>query len=628
MITKEIRNWQHGIVDSIEPSSIKPGSLSKALNFLTLGDRMELRRGSKRLGSDAGAGSITGLHVGVKLDTSGTQVLFRKRGRKIEYYDEATEDWIENGSNVIPAAAEDEDFAFASYDSQAGAQVFGSSPQSSIYKIMVANPGSITDLLSTVYRGYLRIKQSRTFLWNRNSASGSGAHDEQNPYLSWIDARSYSTVTAEALADVSTGTLAFKGGGSKRTCFGVKITVTTSGQVFTDNRDGTLTGSTGGTGTINYTTGVYTTNDTGAGTVDYQYEDSTNNGIADFSFASPTRVAGTGNVFLQGDGGPLMGIETYGDTEYCGHRYKTYALTLTQDDTNATNLIFRDTEGVPYWRAMKGTSRGIFYVNIQQSAKPILKVMRLQKGSTAIDGEPISSQIDLSGYVFDRCSVDEFGDYIVFWCRTADSDINNRAVLYHKTWRSFDLVDYYANMSATYNGALVGGDSGTGNVYELFSGVDDDDAVVDGFMETNEWDLEYPGYLKGCKKLELEGAIGPSQVFDVKVSIDKGAFVTVGQILGSGEYVDRSQRVSIGPQTLGRGQIGGGSDGIEAYHYFVSLSLRLGKFERIKVRLERGTDQTTDPDNPQDGIGFFSLSTLRFRDIRMKSQKLARKYRT
>ena len=188
MITKEIRNWQHGIVDSIEPSSIKPGSLSKALNFLTLGDRMELRRGSKRLGSDAGAGSITGLHVGVKLDTSGTQVLFRKRGRKIEYYDEATEDWIENGSNVIPAAAEDEDFAFASYDSQAGAQVFGSSPQSSIYKIMVANPGSITDLLSTVYRGYLRIKQSRTFLWNRNSASGSGPHDEQNPYLSWTHA--------------------------------------------------------------------------------------------------------------------------------------------------------------------------------------------------------------------------------------------------------------------------------------------------------------------------------------------------------------------------------------------------------------------------------------------------------
>lgn len=622
MINREIRNWTYGLVDDIEPSSIKPGSISKALNFLTLGDRMELRRGSKTLGDDTGTTeNVGGLHVGVNLDSAGTQVLFRKRGRRIEYFDETTQLWVENGTNVLPAAAVDDDFAFGSYYSQAGAQVFGSSPNSSIYKIMTANPGSITDLLSTVHRGYIRIKQSRMFLWNRKDASGR--KDEQNPYQSWIDNRQYTTVTAEATTSLG-GTLAFKGGGAKRTCFGILLTLTVSGEVFSDNRDGTLTGTLGNTGTINYTSGVYTISIAGVGTVDYQWEDSTNQGLADFSFATPTRVAGTGNVFLQGDGGPLMGIESYGDVEYCGHRYKTWALTLGSDDTTATNLIFRDREGIPNWRGMKGTSKGIYYVDSVDENDPVLKVMQLQRGSTAVDGVPISTNVDLSGYRFDRTFVEEFDDYIIFGCRTEDSDNNNRFILYNKIWSSIDIVDYYGLCAAIYNGALIGGDSASGNAVELFSGHDDDDAVVDGFMELNEWDLDYPGYLKACKSLEIEGNIGPDQVFDVLASPDKGAFVTIGQIKGSGSYVDHTQRVTVGSLTLGRGEIGGGGDGIEAYHYFRKLSFRLGKFERVKIRLQRGVD--SDNSN-HEGIGYFSMSTLRFRDIRLKAQKIARQYR-
>lgn len=633
MIDRTIENWTTGLVNEIEPESIPVGSFQDALNFLTFGDRFELRRGSRILGTDAGAGSVGGLEVAANLDSAGTEVIFRKRARKIEYYTEAIGDWTENGSDVIPAAAEDDDFAFATYYSQAGAQVFGSSPNSSHYKIMVANPGSITDLLATVYRGYIRVKQSRTFLWNRKDTSGR--RDEHNPYLSYIDNRQYTTVTAEAIGAAGSltyaGTLAFKAAGSKRTCFGV--TFTDGVELFTDNRDGTLTGDQGGTGTINYTSGAYsvTFNAVAGGSVTstYQWEDSTNQGLADFSF-SGTRTAGQGNIFLQGEGGPFMGVESYGPTEYCYHKRKTYALTIPADDTNSTNLIFRDNDGVPNWRACKGTSKGIFYLQDSDQKNPQLKRVVLQEGSTADDDEVISVNLDLSGYRFDRCAIEEWGEYIITWCRTEDSSVNNRAILYNTEWEAFDIVDYWGLASKVFGGALIFGESITGNVVEGFSGVDDSDAVIDGHATINEWDLDYPGYLKVVKEIQIEGNIGPDQVFDVYVALDKGAFVLIGQIRGDGNYVDRNNRVSVGPQTLGRGVVGGGSsstDGITAYHYNRPIAFRVGRFERVSLRFTRGIN-ADDPDNQIDGIGYFSVSKVRYHDVRLKSQKLPRRFRT
>ncbi len=624
MITKEIKNWIYGIVDSIEPNSIPVGSLSSALNFLTLGDRIEQRRGSRTLGADAGAGSVGGLGVGIKLGPDGTEIMFRKRKgqRKIEWWNVDTEAWAETGNDATPVAANDDDFAFDTYQSQAGSQGFFSSPTSSIYKILIANPGSITDLVSSAYRGYIRIKQSRMFLWNRNGTA-TGQRDEQNPYLSYIDALTYTTVTAEATTSLA-GTLVFKAGDPKRTCFGVIITLTGSGEVYTDNRDGTLTGSLGGTGTINYTTGEYTLSAAGVGTADYQWEDSSTEGIADFSFTSPVRVAAEGNVFLQGDGGPLMGVETYGDVEYCLHLYKTYALKLTRDDTDAENLVFRDREGIPHWRAVKGTSRGVFYVNAIEPDNAKLKVMRLQGGSDAVDGDPISDSLDLSPYRFDQCEVNEWGNYITFSCRTADSVSNNRYILYHKDWKSFDIVDFWGVVSAVFGGVFHIGESITGNVVEAFSGFDDDEAVIDANAVINEWDLEYPGILKVVKKVQLEGDIGPDARYDVYASPDKGPFVRIGQISGAGSYVDRSQRVTVGSLTMGRGEVAGGSGEVTAYHYFRELPLRLGRFERVAIKLVRANDED---DEDLEGLGYFSLSTLRFYDIRVRAQKLPRKYR-
>lgn len=631
MIIKEIKNFTHGIIDALEPQSLPPGSMASALNFLTKGDKMELRRGFRVLGtSNAGTGQITGLHIGAKID--GTEIPFRTRDRKVEYYDSTTEDWIEIGTNTLPADANNEDVAFDSYNSQAGAQVYLSSPNSSIYKIMTANPGSITDLSSTTYRGKIKIKQSRMFLWDRKDANGR--RDEANPYMSYIDNRQYTTVNAESLGtgDDSTKTfaitLAFKAAGAKRTCFGIVIKQAGSAVAY-DDRNGAISG-TNITGTINYTSGAlsvtWTTAPTAgqALTVDYQWEDVTNQGLGDFTFSTP-RTAGQGNIFVQGDGGKLQNIETLRDAEYCLHEQSSFELTLTKDDTGATNLLFRRKVGLPNWRASVATGDGIYYINDTDKNEPRFEIIEVAEQSTEVEPRPISRNINLVDYRFDKAWAIEWGDYILFGCRHKDSANNNRAFLYHKIWKSIDAVDYYAAVAAIYNGALLIGESISDDVIEAFSGTDDNEADIIGHAELNLWDLEYPGFLKKVKKIQIEGDIGTDQIIDVYASVDRSAWVKIGEIKGNGAYVDMGQSVNVGSITLGRSEIAGGSDGIIAYHYFKEIDLganlsfgAVDKFEYIKLKFEVQSG----------GIGYFSFSTIRFYDIRLKSTKLPRKYRS
>jgi hypothetical protein len=42
-------------------------------------------------------------------------VMYRKRGRKLEYYNTATSDWTEVGTDIFPAAAANDEMTFANY---------------------------------------------------------------------------------------------------------------------------------------------------------------------------------------------------------------------------------------------------------------------------------------------------------------------------------------------------------------------------------------------------------------------------------------------------------------------------------------------------------------------------------
>lgn len=613
-------------MDKIEPQSIPVGSLETATNFQTKGDKMELRRGSLALGAVVVGGRCNGVHVAKKYD--GTDILFRKRGRKLEYYDTATELFVETGSDIFPAAAENDEASFVNYTSQAGAQLFINTQNTGMYKIMTANPGSYTDLQTTNYKGRIFGGQNRIFLVRRKGSTGN--KDDTGIYLSYIDARAYTTITAEAIGASGsltyTGTLAFKAAGAKRTCFGV--TFTDGVETFSDNFDGTLTGSAGGTGTINYTTGAYsiTFNAVAAGAVTstYQHEDSTNTGVADFSFSSPTRVAGQGDVFRQDEGGGVaQSVMPFGDSHFCFHEKKTWDLTLGRDDTTATNLVFRALVGIPNWRAADAAGEGIYFLDDSTENDPVLRLLTLETGSTADVPINVSKNIKLEDYRFDKAWVKVWTDLILIGCRHKDSVENNTIFIYDKLWKSIDKVDYYSTNADIYNGTLVIGDNLSGTVYTAFSGSDDDGAIVTGEMVTNLWHLEFPERLKKVKRLEVEGEIGPNQIIFIYASPDRGAFVKIGEVLGTGSYVDKSQSVAVGAQTLGRGEIGGGSSGIEAYHYKTDMRMSIDKFDEVQIRAIVGVT-----DAGLEGIGYFSLSKLTFRDIRLKSEKMPSKYRT
>ena len=627
LLEKQVNNFKYGILDELEPQSIPDGAASASSNWHTKGDRIELRRGSRMMGSDAGSGRVTGLRSVRKQD--GTEVLIRTRGRKVEYYDETTHDWIENGTDVLPAAAAGEDISIEPYAGLSGAAAYLSSKNSSIYKIMAANPGSITDLNMTNHRGKIRIRSGRMYLWDRLDTNKG--KDETGLYRSYIDkdeVSDFTPITAENVGsgDGSTrtfsGTLAFKGGGAKRTCFLVRIYDTgPTVETFYDDKNGLLIGSAGGTGTINYTTGAFSVQfnaapAAGANSIkaDYYWEDSTSAGLADFSY-SGTRTAGQGYVLRQDDGGGRMqNIAFYNEQAYCFHQKKTWRVSESADDLTLSNLVYRQNVGIPYFRAQVETGEGIYYIDDSEANKPRIRILTLDQLATAVVPISISNNVNLADYRFDQAAGGLFGDWVLFSCRTKNNTVNDTVLVYDRRFKSLDKLDYYVSCFEVYNGALVAGDSMSNNVYELFSGVDDSDSTIPNSWESK---LDDQGLkeLKKTKRLRLQGLIGAEQALEVYLSLDNGPYVFIGTVSGNGSYVDRTSVALVGDEVLGKNIVGGGGSGIEAYNYLRELSVRQDKYSEAKIKFTA------------TGLGYLSISMYSFFDIRPMGQRIPRRYR-
>lgn len=632
------KNYKYGQIDNIEAPSIPRGAASSMLNWLTKADHIEIRRGQIYLGTtsvNTGNGKATGIKRATQ--ASGVEILFGTYGKKLKYYDETTAEWIENGSDLLGAGVVDsngmgiEDIFMSEYTGLAGNQLFLNSPNcSGFYKVMIGNPGSSLNVYNSAknFNGYLMIDTNRTLLWGRTA-------DQTGLYGSYVDTQTYTTVSAEVLADTASGTLAFATG--TRTCFGLSITDTSSGEVFTDNYDGTLTGSLGGTGTINYITGAFTTSQAGAGTASYQWEDSNVHGVTDFT-KSATRLAGEGFIFRQDEGGgALRSIGQYNQVYYCFHTKKTWVLNIGATDTSATNLPYRQKVGIPNERASVETGDGIYYID--DTDKNDVKIRLLTYGlygSTQVIPVPISNNLNLNTYLFDQAASIQWGDLLLFACATADSTqtingktvaLNNRVLVYNKLWKSWDVLDYDVTCFEVYNGTLVAGDAFSNNFITLFSGFDDfgADAIPNYWIGKID-DLDIDG-LKKSKKLYVQGSIAPDQKLKISMSVDFGPFVEVGHtdnattgahtyaIEGTGTYVDKSQSVSIGAPTLGTKELGGGSNGVIVYNYEREFNLNLDKFETIQIKYEAMA------------VGYVSVSMQKYWDVRFKGRKIPSKYR-
>jgi len=216
-----------------------------------------------------------------------------------------------------------------------------------------------------------------------------------------------------------------------------------------------------------------------------------------------------------------------------------------------------------------------------------------------------------------------WGDYVAFTGRTTDVDYNNKLFLFHRIYRSVDVINWSLTKLAVYNGALIGGESISNNVYTLFSGYDDDNFGYEAEWESSLDNLDIEG-LKKTKRLRVNGAIGITQKIYVYVAYDNDSYGLLidadhpeGAIDGQGSYIDTSASVAIGAVTLGRAEAGGGGDGISAYNYKTEFKLNSGKFERIKLKFVTTSENT----------GYASVSLYEYFDIRKKSNKLNKKYR-
>lgn len=615
-----VKNFERGLITRIEAESLKQGSSSDMKNWLHFGDHIELRRGQTRLGSEvAGDGKITGLRVGRRFD--GEEVTIQTYDRKVRYYDDALEDWTEVATaDVLPADASGEDVAIDTYHSLAGAAFYLSSPRSSIYKIMMPNPDDIVDLQSTDHRGKIKFINNRLRLWDRRDVNEG--RDPTGYYGSWLDKdelSDYTEVTAEALgvlgSTVYSGTLAFKGGGSKRTCMYVTIqgTVAAGTETFRDDRNGGLLSNYDSVGTINYATGEYsvTFSDTTTSgvTADYYWEDATSEGPADFSKATP-RASGEGFVLRQDDGGSdFQGVGSYGSDEFCFHTIKTWLVNISADDADATNLPYRSKVGISYWRAYKETGDGIYFMDDQDQNDPRVRLLTLDRQNAEVIPVSISDNLDLSDYRFDFAVIEEWNPYILVACRHKDSTANDTVFLYNKIWRNWNRLDYRVSVFAVKGGTLIAGDSASKNVFTLFSDRTDEDVEIPNYWISEKTDLGFSG-IKQTNKFKIWGLIEPDQELEIFLSYDGAPFVSVGTIDGDGEYVDSGVLVTVGSSTLGSQEVGGGGDGIEASPYFREMRINTPRYNKVEVKLVA------------NAIGYVSVSGYTFMDNRAKGRSM------
>jgi len=626
------KKWGGLYSETSDSGQIEPGFSPIALNWITSQDRktISLRRGTSLLGltKNVGGGKITGLGVGTRFD--GTQVPFFSYGRKVKYYSSTDGDTHEVGTDILPQAVVDNNdvVSFAPYQNLAGAFVYITSPNSSIYKIPVANPANAVDQVSSNYRGFIKFGQSRSFLFNRNGDT-VGNKDPMGLYASHVDAVALATgpisaqITGEAVGSLGstnyTYTLSQITG--KRTALFVNVsaTVLAGTETFNDARHGHLVSNFGGTGTINYATGAidvtFSDVTTGAVTASYYHEDATLSGVIDYSFTSPTRVAGEGNFYPQFDGGgPIKSVYPLATTFYSFHTLKTWQTSIPTDDglSGSINLPFREKMGVKSHFGAFGGAEAIYYLNTADPNKPEFYELRLYTGATAANiAAPrlISKLIDFTKYAFDKAVVFEWGNYILLSCQqirngTTD-DFNSRTFIYNKKNGCWDLTDYPASVFAEYEGTLLAGDTISNNVFTLFSGFDDDEALIPNEWTSGQFDFGINGQ-KRFSRMVFQGLIQSAQQLKVQLSFDNGAFVDVYTIDGTGSYVDTSKTIDVGTYTLGSKVVGGGGT-VLANPFIVEFKVQTPRFQYCELRLE------------SVGGGHISIAPPIFKDIREKS---------
>lgn len=616
MAMKEFKTpgFTSGIQNKLPSEKIAQDAASYSSGWITEDGNIFLSYGRAIIGTDGSQGGVFGQIFAPKKD--GTKVHFRKSNTKIQYFDGTT--WVD----VITGLTAGADYTFAPYISLAGAYLYCFGPDG-LYKIATANPGSYKDMFDDAknYKGFAIINQQRTILWNRSN----GNIDKMGLYLSKIDPQgtNYTTVTNEVVGTGDGVTTTFSGtlaqATGKRFVFGCTLSMSDASITGNDSYVGTITG-TGVTGTINYATGAYsltfTTAPSNAVTarITYQYEDSNTGGITDFTFSAP-RVAAEGDIISQEYlGEPIQNVIVFEGKYYSMKKTSVYELDLTNDDTNATNLVYRVDIGIPSMRAAISTGKGIVFMDTANPSKPMLSILQRNQIGNALEPVNLTPMFKWEEYDMDELVIDTYGENIILSAKTYGADNNDIMFLVNTQQKySVDIIPYGSNTFAKESGILYAGDSFSDTVYSLFTGFDDLGQVI-----TNEWSGKDENYgddvLKRFRYFRAKGLIDPEQVVQVYISYENGDYSLIGTIRGDADYVDRND-----PQVIGGGEIGGesigGGNATTVFPFYMQFRVRTPKFRTRKFKYVA------------TGIGYVSIEAQTDFDVMTFEQRIPTRFR-
>lgn len=376
--------------------------------------------------------------------------------------------------------------------------------------------------------------------------------------------------------------LTYSSGG---TLFGVEY--------FTDNQEGILNSNLGGTGTMNYMTGNLVINFntapimSGVIAANYFFQ-AAGSGVEHFLIpGSP----GATDAYLwpqRDSGGTLNSVQPFQGSLYCFHTYRTWVETTDNATySNSTDVPFRNNIGTPFYKSAYPTGDGVIFLDNSNSAFPRFQVLSIAPNSTTdtVEPERLSDNLDLTQYAFDAPPVIYWENFYIFGCQNLVNGFKqpfNGTMFSMNTLSGYwDKLDYQASLLDEYYGSLTAGSSVSPNLFTLFSGFDDDGAIIANFWTSGIYNLGFDG-LKATQRFVLEGLIQPPQSVQVYVSYDQGPFTLVQTIQGNDSCVSKGSPQLVGGNTLGSNTIGAGA--VYANPFLLDFNLASPLYNYIQVK--------------------------------------------
>lgn len=508
-----------------------------------------------------------------------------------------------------------------------GTLAFKTSPAT--VTITEANPGVVT-LAAHGFTGGEKIVFATSGTLPTNLVAGT------TYYVLFVDATTFQVAATLAGSAINTSGSVQAGTHtltaqeiSARNCFGVTITLSGSGEIFTDNFNGVLTGSLGNTGTINYATGAYTISIAGNGTANYQWENSNYGGLTDFRH-SATRVASEGFIVPQDKGGdPIMNVLIGQDSAYYSlKQQRAYRFALDDTDLNPTNEIYYENMGIPSKNCGVSTQKGILFLNTSNPDKPEMTILQKNLVSATLLPTVLFSGFKFSLYDYSDCFFDTYERFIVISCKVMGATQNNRILLCNISDGTVDVSPYEARMFAKDASAnFYVGSPLQENTYQIYNGFDDLDnpinaywmgaAIQYGSLKSRQARWRFiREELKKFRKFYAKGMISLDQVVQVWISYDDAPLQQIGTIIGRGTYVDSGAGQEIGSNFIGGVQIGG-DQLTNVFPYFCELKMKnQPKFRKRTIKLI------------PTGIGYFDVSFMSDFDILLFENRLPARFRS